>query len=331
MSDFDKNKYKFSLLEPLSLAGEVVVKERGSQCNSMVDELILHNVLIKDLVSECPSIEIRNEILNIAYYLISDMECYEKIIEDKELPIIKIAKRIPISRSFLKLWQEYIIAYVIILGNPNYKYIQDYFRIEESVHILGDKALSIQKSIEVIKGIVISKSKKSAIVITSKGEFKKIKIKEYVDIGEEIRGEEYLGFKKYKIHVAIVATLVTLVVWFVSVEYTTVRKTIVINTTSLIKIEINSFNKVINAQSPTSKGTEMIEKIKIQDKEVDESLYKILKYVTENGMIPNSDMLVTVSGKEIDLETLKETNKFLEESKIPVKFNNLGNEHYINQ
>lgn len=331
MSSFNKTKYKFSLLEPLSLTGEAIVKERGRQCGLMIKELSAHNVLIKDLISECPNDDVRNEILNIAYYILSDLECYEKVIQEKKIPVSEIIKKIEITKSFLELWQEYIIVYVIILGNPSYKYLEDYLRIEESIELSGFKELSVNKSMILIKGIVISKSKKSAIILTSRGEFRKINIKETVDVGDELSGEKFEGLKKYKLYLAIVAILIIIMISTIYIEYSTVKKTIVISTTSLIKVEVNSFNKVINAQSPTPKGEKMLQEIKIQDKDIDESLHKILKYATKNEMIPNGDVLITVSGKKVELEMLKETNKFLEESGIPVKLNNSGNEHYINQ
>lgn len=336
MNSFNKNKFKFSLLEPLSLVGETIVLERGKQSVLICEELKLYNALIKDLVNECPSIDIRNQILNISYYIIEDLECYDKLIEDKKLPINKIIKRIPIIKSFLELWQDYIIAYVIIIGNPNYKYVQEYLRIDKNLEVSDEKVLDedIARSDELeslIKGIVISKSKRKAIIITSKGEFKKININDYVEIGEEVSGIESKGWKKYKVYIAIGIISIATIVSILSFMYITIENTVVINTTSLIKIEVNSFGRIVNAQSPTDKGEEMLGKINIQDRELDESIYEVLKYASENEMIPGEDILITVSGKKIDFETLEQTKKFLENNDIPVKLNNSGNEHYINQ
>ncbi|MBU3133595.1 anti-sigma factor domain-containing protein [Clostridium gasigenes] len=331
MSGFDNYKFRFSSLHPLSLAGATIVKQRGNQIVLMGNEIELYNVLIKDLVNQCPSDDIRNQILNIAYYIVSDLECYEKTIKDRALPIIKIKGKIQVARSFLELWQDYIIAYVVILGNPNYKYIQDYLKIEESVVGLEVKGLKLDKSKEVFTGIVISKSKKRATILTSKGEFKKIDKRDNIDIGEEVTGSESKGLRSYKLHISIIGILIIIMVSIAINRYTTITKTIVINTTSAIKIEVNSFNKVVNTQSPTTKGVEMLKEIQIEDKGMDESLYEILKYSLKNEMIPTNDVLITVSGEMIDFETLEETKKFLEDNDIMVKFNNSGNEHYINQ
>lgn len=331
MESFDKYRFRFSLTHPLSLIGGEVVEERGNQIVLMGEELALYNVFIKDLVSECPSSDIRNQVLNIAKYIISDPEIYDKIIENRGLPISKIIKKIPITKSFLESWQDYIIAYIVILGNPNYKYIQDYLRIEENVDILVGKGLIEDKAETIFKGVVISKSRNKAIILTSKGEFKKIKIKESIEIGEEIGGDITKSWKVYKLHMSIISILIIMMIAVVGIKYSTITKTIVINTTSLIKVEVNSFGRVINAQSPTTKGTEMLEKIKIQDSDMDEAIYEIFKYALENEMIPNDDILITVSGNMIDLETISKTRKLLEDNKIQVKFNNSGNEYYINQ
>lgn len=331
MDNFDKRKYRFSLAQPLTLIGDEITEERGNQIILMNDELSLYNILIKDLVSDCPSLDIRNQILNIAYYIIDDTECYDKISEEKKLPIEDIVKKISVPKSFLTLWQDYIIAYVVILANPNYKHIQEYFRIEENVDILVGDRLVENNSDVLIKGIVISKSRKKVIVLTSKGEFKKISRGEYVEIGEEITGNEAKGLKNYKLHISIIAMLIIIMIGIIGIKYTTITETIVINTTSLIKVEVNSFGKVVNAQSPTVRGGEMLEKIKIQDKHMDEALYKIFKYAFENEMMPDGDVLITVSGKAMDLASIEETMKFLEDKNILVKLNNSGNEYYINQ
>lgn len=331
MDNFDKRKYRFSLVQPLTLIGDEITEERGNQIILMNDELSLYNILIKDLVSDCPSLDIRNQILNIAYYIIDDTECYDKISEEKKLPIEDIVKKISVPKSFLTLWQDYIITYVVILANPNYKHIQEYFRIEENVDILVGNKLVENNSDVLIKGIVISKSRKKVIVLTSKGEFKKISISEYVEIGEEAIGNEAKRLKNYRLHISIIAMLIIIMIGIISIKYTTITKTIVINTTSLIKVEVNSFDKVINAQSPTARGGEMLEKIKIQDKYMDEALYKIFKYAFENEMMPDGDVLITVSGKVMDLASIEETMKFLEDKNILVKLNNSGNEYYINQ
>lgn len=331
MGSFDKYRFRFSLAQPLSLISEEVAEERRKQIMLMGEELALYNVLIKDLVSECPSSDIRNQSLSIAKYIISDTEIYDRIIEDRELPISKIMKKIPIAKSFLELWQDYIIVYIVILGNPNYKYIQDYLRIEESVDILVGKGLIEDKSETIIKGITLSKSRNKAIILTSKGEFKKINIRESIEIGEEVSGEISRRLIDYKLHISIISILIIMMIAVIGIKYSTITKTIVINTTSLIKVEVNSFGRVINAQSPTTKGTEMLEKIKIRDSYMDEAIYEIFKYALENEMIPNDDVLITVSGKMIDLETISKTRKLLEDNEIRVKFNNSGNEYYINQ
>lgn len=330
MGDFDKYRLQFSSLSALNLIEVESIEERGNQSGLIIDELLLYNILIRDLVDECPNDDIRNQILNIAYYIIDDLECYEETVKERQLPIIKIKKRIPISKSFLQLWKDYIIAYVVILGNPSYKYIQEYLGIEEKIKIIGAKDLVVCDTKILHKGVLISKSGKKGIILTAKGEFKKIDVIQDNYIGEEVSGEEYKGLKKYKLHMSIMALLIIAMVSVATIKYMSVKNTIIINTTSSIKVEVNSFNKIVNAQSPTDKGARLLSEIKIQDKDVDESIYKILKYALENEMIPNDDMLITVSGKSLDLEILKETNKFLKDNNIPVKFNNSGNEYYIN-
>lgn len=331
MSSFDKYRYKFSSKEPLMLVGDEILKERENQIKKMQEELLSYDVLIKDLVKDMPSIDTRNQILNVALFVVNDAEVYDEIKSNNKININKIMKTIPMGRSFFETWNDYIIAYIVILGNPTYKYIQDYLRTEENIDILCAKELILEKSKTIFKGTVLLKSKTKAIILTSKGEFKKIKISEVVYIGEETSGEENKGVKNYKLHISIAALLIISLIAIFGIKYTTITKTIVISSTSSIKIEVNAFNKIIDTQSPTTKGSEMLDILDIQDKDMDESIYKMFKYIVENDMIPNGDILITVSGDVLDLDEIKKTTKFLDDEEIKVKLNNSGNEHYINQ
>src|SRR5690606_20523422 len=121
---------------------EEVIEKRAEEIEKLSEDLLNYKILIKDLIHEKVSYTIRNKILNIAYFIIEDVELFEYLNTTRKFPINRILKRTPIEKEFLQTWKEYIITYVVILSNPNYKYIQEYIQIVEAINILGVDEIS---------------------------------------------------------------------------------------------------------------------------------------------------------------------------------------------
>lgn len=328
MAEFNRNKYIFSSTPAIIEIGEDARKLREKQISFMLKELFLYKILIKDLVNIFPTYKDRNLILNIASYIYEDYELYEKIQKRRELPISIISKRTQISRTFLELWQDYILLYVIILSNPNYKCIQDYIRIEKK-NSTSKLILKEYKKYDIKKGIIIKVNKRSVIVLTSEGELLKLKKDEEAKIGQEYKGLEKKGIRNYKLQISIGILLVIFLLSGFIYQYTTITRTVVIDTTSQLKFELNRFDKVIYAHSSTKKGKELIQSVDPEDKNIDEALENTLKYAKENEMIPGGSILITVSGDALKYGILENTAKYVKEEKIRVLVNNSGNQHNI--
>lgn len=333
MSDFEKSKYKFSSKTPLSIVKGGDYEKHREEIVLLAEELNNYKILFKDLTTDEPQYSTRNLILNIAYFILGEFEIYNYLIEKNELPIGKLIKRMPIARSFLETWRDYIITYVTILANPKYGYIQDYLKIEENVSILGVNEINEEKQLKKIKefsGIVVLNKFNSCIILTSKGEFKNIKVKESHEIGMEVHGEIKKGIKHYKLHISILVLLLLVMIGLIVHKYKSVNNTVIIETTSSVKLEVNYFNRIIKAYSPTTKGEEMLSSLDILDNDIDDGLCKILNYAFQNDMIPNDGVTVVITGKPLEYGTLHETEAFINESGIYVKYNNSGNQHNFN-
>ncbi|ATD56303.1 anti-sigma factor domain-containing protein [Clostridium chauvoei] len=333
MSGFEKDKYKFSLHTPLSIIREGDSEKRREEIMLLSDELDNYQILFKDLLSDEPSYSTRNKILNIAYFIIEEVEIYDQLKEKYDLPIGKLIKRTPINRGFLETWRDYIITYVTILANPNYSYIQECLKIEENVNILGASEIQEEKNLKKIKeykGIVISKKLRSYIIITHKGEFKKVKVREAYEVGMEVTGEVKKSIKNYKVQIAILITLIVLMTGIIVFKYKSVDKTVIIETTSSLKLEVNYFNKIIKVYSPTAKGEDMLTSIGVVDKDIDEGIYRILNYASRNEMIPEDGVTIVITGKPIEYGALHKSEKFINESGVYVRYNNSGNQHNFN-
>lgn len=330
MNEFQKDKYKFSYMSPLTLVGDDVVEERREQIVALIDELIVYSVVLKDLTYIEAPYNIRNELLNIVLYIVSNVELYEEFIEKKELPISKIIKAIVKPRKFIEEYKEYIITYLIILGNPSYKLIQDYLRVvEENKKLENSSNITAFSENDNTRGMILVKNKRDAIVITSIGEFKKVRIIEEAAIGEEVEGYKRKSLKDYKMQVSLLSILIIITLTLGVYNYNKTVTTVVVDSASIVKLDVNFLGRAVRVNLDKSISSESIGKDEILDRDLDTVLYKVLKYYNENDMLLSNKVIVTISGKSIEYGVLKETQKYVKEKSIDIRINNNGMEQKL--
>lgn len=280
MDKFQSGKYKFSSVKPLFLIGNYVIEERGKEINILVDELIKYKVLIKDLISREVSYSQRNELVTISMYIAANFELYDSFINNIEIPFSKLHMFTRVNKKFLEKYRDYIIVYTLIFGNDKYKNIQDYLQMVET-SVDDSKNSDVKDIVEyeaglTVNGIVVWKNKKDAILLTALGEFKKVKLNEDVLIGQEINANEKKTLKDVKIYISILVVFILVFSMAIIYRYNVVTRTIVIDTTSTIKLDINGFNRVLNISSSTEKGAKLIEETNLLDQSIDTAIYHIL-------------------------------------------------------
>lgn len=325
---FNKDKYVFASLPSMLLIGDSAEKNRNKQIALFLNELSTYNVLLNDLVNFSLKENYRNLALNIAYYITDNDELIKIIIQKKDLPISKLSKLTKIKPEYIEKCRDYIIAYYIILNNPNYRHIQDYFRIK-----LREDNIIINisnKNQNLYKGLAIKALKKYAYIVTSKGEFLKIKTNSKLNVGEIGEGKEKKTLRNYRIHISILLVMLILIGCGTIIEYRMIQSIIVIEATSSIKIHVNKFNKVIYAYSPTDKGKELITNTNILNKDIDEAMAETFEYALNNEMLDSSKKtLITINGQAIKYGSLTKTNKVISENNIPIIINNVGNQQKL--
>lgn len=327
---FNKDKYVFVSLPSMLVIGQSAENNRNKQIALFFNELNMYNVLYKDLLNFSLKENDRNIALNIAYYIADNDELLKIIIQKKDLPISKLSKLTKIKPKYIEKCRDYIIAYYIILTNPNYRHIKDYFRIklreDNNVTSVSNKN---QNS---YKGLVLKSLNKAAYIVTSKGKFLKIKTNSKANIGEICEGKKSKTLRNYRIHISILLVILILIGSGIIIEYRRVQSIIVIQATSNIKIHVNKFNKVIYAYSPTDKGKELVTNTNILNKDIDEAMAETFEYALNNEMLDLSKKtLVTINGQAIKYGLLAKTNKFISENNIPIIINNSGNQQKLPQ
>ena len=328
MDKFQKNKYRFSSNTPLVLISDEIIELRKQQIEAFTLELLRYKVLIRDLIKHNLNYSTRNELLNIAMFITSNFEIYDEFIKKEDIPtIVQIQTRA--SKKYIEQYRDYLIAYTIILGNPDFKNLQEYIQIVENTdEDLGKDIIEYEEKIDV-SGIVLDRNNRNAIVITSIGEFKKLKLKESVSKGEELRAIEKKSLKDYRLYVSIISVFALIFILSVVYKYNNVVSTIVVETTSPIRLEINGFNRVIDVSSSTAEGKKLVSDTSVLDNKIDNAIYKILEYANENDMVKGSGIVVTITGKALKHNALKETSDFIYRKDLKVRFNNSGSEHKL--
>ncbi|MBL4930765.1 anti-sigma factor domain-containing protein [Clostridium paridis] len=323
MNEVYIEKYKFSKEPKLRVINIEDDKVRGKQVFLLVKELSLYNVKLTTLANMNLKNHIRNTALNIAYDIAGDPELYDSFAKKRELPYSKICRKLGTSRTFLEIWNELITAYVIIISNPNYKLIQDYFNV-----IIKEQVEEVPKviNLNVFTGIVLKKSKKSAIVLSYDGIFKKISLQEECRLGDEIKGKERKSIRSYWKQLGIAAVLLIIGVSVFMYKYNKVTSILVINTTSQIKLEINSLGRVVYCYSPTEKGAELLDTGDIQNENIDNAIINIFKLAKEKKMVPDDTITIFVNGEPIEYEKLSKSQKYFTDNKLDVVINNAGYE-----
>lgn len=329
MGSFEHDKYKFSTKSPANLALDDIVEKREEEIERLNEDLLEYKILVKDLIHDDPSYIIRNKILNIAYFIIEDVELFDYLNTTKKFPINRLLKGTPIDKEFYQAWKEYILAYVVILANPNYKYLHEYLQVEEAVNILGSEEIIQANKEEEHRGIILSKGVNSAIILTSKGEFIKVKSGKDNKIGEDFISKKSFSFKEYKLQISIIASIVVVILIIGILKYRAIDKTIFIETTSSITIEVNTFDKIIDAYTKTEKGNNMLDKLKVNSSDIDTAIKSILNYAMNNEMIPETGVIITITGEPLKYNALEKTEKFIKEQGLQVKLNNSGDEHKV--
>ncbi|WP_297630859.1 hypothetical protein [uncultured Clostridium sp.] len=329
MRKFNKNKYVFSKSAGFLSIGEGGDKKRKEQIALFRKEVYLYEVYINKLSLVKTSYEIRNVLLNISFFIIENGHILNNLYKKKRLNVSLLSSECMIKREFIHKYKEYIIFYTILFANPKYKLIQNYFRIIQLEENNKDTNLKMsEKNEEIKKGIAIKVSDRTVSILTSTGEIIRSK-KEDATVGNEHEIRENKFLKKNKVKLLIAIMLITMgVAGFIKI-YNGSTNSITVGTTSLIKMETNTFDKVLKVSTKTEKGKEMLTDIAINGESLDIAILEIIKYAEQNGMIPEKSILITISGEPINIKRLKKTGEYIYEKKISVDINNSGTEHKL--
>ncbi|MGL5822126.1 MAG: anti-sigma-I factor RsgI family protein [Sarcina sp.] len=276
-----------------------------------------YNISLVGASRNMPSEGIKNHLLNIAKFVVSEDEILNKFRSSKVLPKADIGIATSLKLKIIEEYIDHLKLYIILFMGTEFTEINKYLNIrfnDDAKSKTRLKTVVDNNKNEVFKGISIEISSmgKSIYILTRQGLLVNVKYTK-CKIGDEILS------KKYKLisnatKVALGTAMTLGIIFFVLFGiYKKEKHNIVIKTTSEISLEINSFSKVVYTASPTEKGKQLLEKEGIKNDSLDDALIKVLKYADKNQMIPeNSIINIAVTGDEFNLGQISNTVKYVE-------------------
>ena len=92
MGKDERTVYRFSSMAPLIVISDEIIEERKEQILVLKKELINYRVVLKDLALREVPYSIKNELLNIAFFIVQDVEILDKFKSKKSIPMSVVAK-----------------------------------------------------------------------------------------------------------------------------------------------------------------------------------------------------------------------------------------------
>ena len=146
------------------------------------------------------------------------------------------------------------------------------------------------------------------------------------NIGEEASVNIKKKFKNRKFYIAILILFTICGLSIGTYKYFKGVTTIIFEADEQITLEVNAFNRIVRSKSNVSNVGSILEKVEVQDRDVDTAIYKLIKYCNEEEQISKGQVLITVTGNAIKHGVLSDTSQYISEEGINVKFNNAGYE-----
>lgn len=343
MGDFSEYRGKYMFSNKRKYYTNVDMQEITREVKILRGYIKKYNINLTALSRDIPEDEVRNTLLDIAKFLIHEEKIIKHFKEKKSLPKTHISGRTMTKISLIDRYIDYLKLYTILLKEDEFKEIVKYLNIQEKdENKKRFKDINSNHKQDVYKGISlqISRCAKSIFILTRQGIVADVKYSQGCSSGDEILSTKFRYIPmpvKFALGILGVLAVIGLIMFNI---YKKPEAKIVINTTSEINLKINSFNKVVYANSPTDKGKNLIEVEKIEYQSIDNALLDILKHADSNEMIPESGVIrVSIVGKDFEVKSLSKSVDYIESQYIDdtkkgkffrVEINNDGVQKTIN-
>lgn len=321
-------KYSFSHAPKLYMLNDNMQDSRKKDVLSFLAELNDFKLNLKSLTSSCPSIKIRNKILNIVFLILEDSRLTAFIHDKKSIPLKKISQMSGELPDFISKYRNYIILYFILLYPTKHTSLRNFLTITENENIPYDNSQTP------LMGVVLSVSKNYCIILTSTGAITSVVPTNVehndIKIGDIVEGVKTKPLKGKLPLIVGFSLVLALSILIASLVYNNTQSVVVVSISGNLTLRVNSFGKVHEASGWSSSTRKIVKNVKIDNKSLDQALYNILYYSKNNGIIEEgSSINIYITNKSINFSKLETTINFLKGNKINTNINNNGKDEFI--
>jgi hypothetical protein len=334
-----KDRYKFTYGPQLPLYDASENDKRTRAISLYLKELSLYGIGLRNLSKHKIPANIKNELLNIAFACAEENLLYNEIRKLHTLPIKQLSTFTYKSKVFIEKWQDYIIAYFILITNKNYKSILGYLNIESKQESNYSKSevqsiVTLESSSITILGLALKVINRTTFALTPYGDFIRLNVDDSIDVkpGISVSGtiKKDLSFYKYPLIASTIGFII--VACILMYFYIKPSRTVIIVANSTIKISVNSLDRTVEVDSLSANGSKITESLGLFNKSMDESIYSILKTAREKKIIDEKKQIsIYISGSKIIAPNLIKTGGYVSEYNLKVVVNNNGIEHKLHK
>ncbi|MCI6277970.1 MAG: hypothetical protein MR639_14790 [Clostridium sp.] len=321
-------KYSFSQTPKLYMINDNMQDSRKRDVVSFLAELKDFKLNLKSLASSCPSLKIRNKLLNIVFLILEDSRLTAFIHDKKSIPLKKISQLSGELPDFISKYRNYIILYFILLYPTKHTSLRNFLTITEDTNIPYDNSQNT------LMGVVLAVCKNSSIILTSTGAIINIVPTNIehsdVKLGDIIEGVKMKAFNGKLPLIIGMSFILALSIFIASLVYNNTQSVVVLEISGNLTLRVNSFGKVHEVSGGSSTTRKIVKNLKIDNKSLDKALYDILAYSKDTGIIDKgSSINIYITNKSINLSKLEDTVNFLKGNQINTNINNNGKDEFI--
>lgn len=320
MGDFSEYKNLCFFSSKRKHNKQINMEKANEECVLLRKYIETYNISLVSLSRDIAPEGDRNIMLNIAKFIVDDERILKSFKMKKVLSKKNISRATRVDIIKIQRYIDYLKLYIVILMDGEFPTILEYLNIQvnEQKRRLIPVSNKDDKQ-ELYKGLAIDISKygKSIFVLTRQGIVSDIQYIKGTKIGDEILAKKFKYIPTFiKVSSGIAAIL--LIIFFILQNIFDIKDTtFVINTTSEINIDVNSMGKVIDVNSPTQKGKEMVENEKFRGQNVDDTIVSILEYADKNSMIPTDGVVnMAITTDKFNIKNLAKTVDYVENQYI---------------
>lgn len=321
-------KYSFSPAPKLYMINDTMQDSRSRDIVSFLAELKSFKLNLKSLVSSCPSLKIRNKVLNIVFLILEDSRLTAFIHDKKSIPLKKISQMSGELPDFISKYRNYIILYFILLYPTRHTSLRNFLTISENDHTPHDNSQTA------LMGVVLSVFENFSIILTSTGAIINVipSNVEHNDIKpgaiiEGVRTKPLKGKLPFILGISFIIILSILISYIV---YNDTQSVVVLDISGNLTLRVNRFGRVHESSGGSSSTRKIAKNVDINNKSLDKALFDILSYSKNNGIIDEgSSISIYITNKSINFSKLEDTTNFLKGNKINTNINNNGKDEFI--